>query len=254
MKTTLFYTLSREPELAKNIMRDIIVLFTLDEAKRKVCMLGLLEIADDTMTQKQRSDTIERIAKANDIDLLKALSSFQVLQFLLKKLDDDNFKKATTPELAEDFPVCCEQVDLEIDRDVAIPVFKEVIEYLRSDEILQKYTKINDKKLATSGVLPSITSFGTTVELRAVVGNPFRIGMVADENYDPDIKDIAPVVSILLRADSGVVDEFSFQVSEAELEALIQELHSAQISIRKLQELVTFQNSAATDGKEECSK
>jgi hypothetical protein len=242
MKTGLFYEIYNNSEAAKSIFNDLSILFNLKPEHRTLCVNNLLKIAQDVMTSNQRRALVEKIAKESEgLSAFEVNAAMKVLGFYMKQLADKDYEDTATNDLANDLIECGSKFDVPIN-DNEKRIFIDIINTIRKD-IIPKYENIKDEQSTVAGVLPSVKSFATTVELRAVVGNPFRIGMKADDGYDPKIGRVVPVVSIRLATDSGVVDEIAFQLSEQELGALIEELKSAQICLDKMREFIKAHSS-----------
>lgn len=250
MKTNFFYKLSRDPVGAKEFFTDLTVLLGMEKEHRAACMKMLTVITNQAMTTNQRRQLIQDMVDTDkNMEFLKAMSAVRVLQFLAERQLDDEFKEDSTADLAEDLKESVKVQKFEGISEEDAETFAGIIEILRTD-ILPEFEDVRNKKSTLSGVLPSLRSFGTTVELRAVVKNPFCIGMLA-KDYEPNITGLVSVVSVKLRADSGVPDEFSFQASKGELEALIEELKSAHIALERIEEQVNIQwHSRDSKGKE----
>lgn len=246
MKTALFYMISRDSRVAKQILSDLVELFTLDDVKRSACIEGVLKIASKSMTANQATDVIEEIASNYSIDVIKTRASIQVLQFFLEYLTDDNFKNATTDDLCDDLLDCFNLIDIEPVEN-SRQVFSIILDCIRDKSLVDNYKNIINRKEAASELFPSLKSFGTSVELRPIIGKHFRIGDTVDAGYDPDIQGVVPVIWVKLRTDSGVIDEFSFQATEEDIEALIQELRASQIVISRLQEYMHINTECTKD-------
>lgn len=224
MKSRLFSNFDPASETGRAISRDLKVLIRLYEngkGKDKVeaCMDRIPEIAE-TMTSRQVVVIAENLARDREgMSRGDVIPSLQILRHLTERLTDEEAECDSSSDLADDL------VEVGILEDARKRYFVDIIDDIRT-KILPKYKKIKRKKQFSSGVLPSLKSFGTTVELRAVLENDFRIGMSSIE-YDPGIYDFIPVISIILRTDSGIPDTFTFQASKEETIALIEELRAA---------------------------
>jgi hypothetical protein len=94
----------------------------------------------------------------------------------------------------------------------------------RLQEIAAQIQPERRREEAATGVLPVLDSIGTTVELRAVLGTRFRVGATSLSDYEPSITGTLGIASIRLTVDTG--DDFSFQVDEHALKALIESLEA----------------------------
>lgn len=89
------------------------------------------------------------------------------------------------------------------------------------------------------GVLPSLTGFGATVELRAVQERRY-VGVGSVEHYLPTISDIVPVASLVLTTDSSSHQNYYLQADEQELGVLIRALQATAKDLRALHDRITF--------------
>jgi hypothetical protein len=106
-------------------------------------------------------------------------------------------------------------------------------------EVSQKINDIKDSRTYEAGILPTIRSLGTTVELRGVFKKSFSFGEIL-EDYTPELKSILPVASIRMSFDSGHVKEVAFQATPKELELLINKLSACLEDSRKLEKSVSL--------------
>ena len=236
MKTNLFYAISRSSEAGRQFLSDLAQLLGMEEEHRTACLDILSQPTEQVMTANQRRELIQQLPFVNEVGFVNTAAACQALQFLADALLDDECRKDQIQDLAADLLECaqeCKSVELSQEK---IKLFANLVEKLRR-EILPDFEKAKDRRTTAGGVLPSLKSFGTTVEARAIVKNPFRIGMKADV-YDPEVSGFVPVVSVKLSADSGAAREFAFQASKAELGALIEELKSAYVALGKIQSYI----------------
>jgi len=244
MKSALFYAITSESDFAKTFLSDLVTLLRAKPEQRNGCFNVLLPLML-TMTADQKRTIAEQVAREHGFGYVEAAAALQALQFLLRELTREEYPEVPTQDFADDLRETASKYDVPMS-DLELNVFIETIDRLRGD-VVPRYEEVKKEKATTTGILPSLLSFRTTVELRPVVANKFRIGMAADE-YEPDIRGVVPVVSFVLEADSGVVDEFCVQMSPEELAALIEELRAAQVCLDRLQQFVHYEDVASHSG------
>jgi len=233
MKTRLFYTTCESRDNALSFLRDSKVLLSLSDEIRGELLGMVAELEAEAITGRQWVEKLEALASKHRIPVVDVTSAMQVLRFLTGQLTNENYKDDSTEDLADDFTWAAREYGVPLESEHK-DLFRDTLKELRL-RVIPKYEKIKRRRSAANGVLPSISSFGTTVEVRAVVENRFHIGMKAAQ-YEPKIVDFVPVASVSLGVDSGPIERFCFQLSEEELDALIEELRSAQVCLQKLKE------------------
>jgi hypothetical protein len=229
MKTKLFYSIMMEPEVAKAFLSDLHTVFRSPAGLRLACIGVLPELADK-MTTRQSMELAKSVAREQGTSIVEVLSNLQSLQLLTKTLADEDVPGDSIDDMLLDLEESGKAQGLHITEDDK-SVFRDLVTQIQ-DRIVPSYRELQRRKAAASGVLPSLKSFGTTVELRAVAGKPFRIGMSADK-YEPEILGLVPVISVSLGVDSGPIQHFSFQASPKEITALIEELRSAFVCLQQ---------------------
>lgn len=106
-------------------------------------------------------------------------------------------------------------------------------------EVVPLYEEIDRRRSHISGVLPSWTGIGTTVEVRGVLAEDYHLGdSVVD--YRPRFVDAIPIASVVLKVDRGEPERFAFQVDEEKLASLIAALCATQLDLRELAQRLTF--------------
>ncbi len=83
-----------------------------------------------------------------------------------------------------------------------------------------------DVQTYQAGVLPSLKSLGTTVELRGIFDQTYRIGSPLEE-YSPKLKSVTPIISVRISVDKGDIRDFYFQATPREIDILINSLIAA---------------------------
>ena len=239
MKSRLFYALASQPDVAPRLLDDLVVLLSLNAEQSQSIVHAVLESTDKAITINQRQAIAESVGNKLGLGAVAAASAMESLKFILDQQLDETFGKDSAETLGKDL----EEYGRAANRSITqaqVDKFIELTKFLRVN-VLPDYRKIRDRKTTATGVLPSLKTFGTTVELRAIVENLFRVGMDSAK-YSPKISGVVPIVSIRIKTDSGSIDEFAFQTDEKVLAAFIEELKSAQVILCELNRVTKFSN------------
>ena len=84
------------------------------------------------------------------------------------------------------------------------------------------------EKMHAASILPNYLGSSTLIDFRAVISNPFGVGLenkIAD--YDPTCISFVPVVIVQIRSSDNDPGEFVFQCEEEELDMIINQLNAA---------------------------
>lgn len=106
-----------------------------------------------------------------------------------------------------------------------------------------QYKAVEERELTAMGLAPVLNGWGTTVELRAAFKPRFTMGDQAAE-FQGKIAvsgDLVPIISVLLRFDSGSTDSIYFQVRPEDLKYVVESLAHAINQARYLTEHVRIQ-------------
>jgi len=110
------------------------------------------------------------------------------------------------------------------------------------EEVFPEFDKKRRRRGYATGVLPSLTDLGITVELRAVQKEKYRWG-TPEEDYKPKIVDLVGVASIHIGVDAGPQNHFYFQMSEHEIDAVIASFVAARRDLAALRDSVSFKGN-----------
>lgn len=232
MKSALFYSISQDSDSARTLLLDLCTVLRLTGDQREACLSAICDVAESAMTRAQEREVSEQLALDQDIPRVDAAAVLRALEFLARQLANEEFAADSIEDLSADLQESAMAHEIDIS-DADILVFAELLTTLR-ESIVPEYKKIRTRKVHAIGVLPSLKSFGTTVELRAITEDKFRVGMSADE-YEPEITGLVAVVSVRLTTDSGLADEFCFQASAEEFDVLIEALKATQKDLKKIE-------------------
>jgi len=227
MRTMLFLGFDPNLDRNKQFLRDLRSLIILDADKRRKLLEAVFEVLD-IKSDNARKERIERLAKETKVSLPEIYSALESCSFLVEHLAKDECKEDKSTDLGEDLRELTGITEAETNR------FVEVVENIKHDAV-DRYKVQRMKKAFEAGVLPSLQSCGATVEIRALIEDRYHFGMDPDK-YKPTITGYAPVISINLSVDSGVLNEFIFQATPEEVRFLIGKLRAT------LTEVEAFEN------------
>jgi hypothetical protein len=218
MRTMFFVGFDPNKDTNRAFLRELRCLISFDADKRGKLLKAVFDILD-IRSEKARKDRVETLAKEIKIPLPDVYSALGSCNFLMESLARDENKADKPINLGEDLRELTGISAEETSR------FVEVVENIKRDAV-DKYKVQKKRKSFEAGVLPSFRGCGVTVEMRAVIDDKFGFGMDL-EKYKPKIVGHAPVISVHLHTDSGVLDEFIFQASPEELQLLVDNLRAA---------------------------
>lgn len=226
MKTRFFADFDPNREENKVFVRDLRDLLRLSPENRGHFYKAILD-STRTFDPMQDEEILQRLTQDTKQVRPHVDCAFRALRFLAKQLTRDEFQMDSPDDLAEDLR------DLAVIQADEAKAVAQVIAHAKS-ELFPEYSKIALARAYSGGVLPSLRSIGTTVELRPVIEPYFRLGMRPEE-YKPKIVDQVPVISVHLTVDSGPAKEFVFQTSPDELEAIVRRLQGTLMDLHLLE-------------------
>jgi hypothetical protein len=108
-----------------------------------------------------------------------------------------------------------------------------ILEVLKN-EGAPELKKLRRLREFSQGVLPSFRSIGTTVELRSIVPDPYKLGDEVSK-YQPKSEGLIPIASITLSATPGADERectrICFQCDEEELQWVIDKLEATKMDL-----------------------
>jgi len=230
MKSKLFERF--DPNDAKNdqFKRDARQLLTLTDAQRAACIEALPDFLLANTEAETRS-LLEKLQAATECSAVVLQRIVSVLEFLSKAMRDDETRADTAPQWGEDL------AELGVISRAELAAFVSAVESLGRG-VRSVEAELERRRYAT-GVLPSLTSLGVTVELRAVQEHKYRWGTLLSE-YKPQIVDVVPPVSIHVGTNVEEHGDLYFQANERELGLMIDTLTSARMDIEALRKAVSL--------------
>jgi hypothetical protein len=156
---------------------------------------------------------------------------FALLVFFMDKiLFDRRTREDTVDAWADDL------IELSLMAEESREKFVTLMQKLK-DDILPGVRDDALSRRYEIGLLPSLTEFGATVEMRAVRRDPYD-PLSKIEEYTPDIVAATPVVSLHVGVNTGAVTDFFFQADESELDMIIRSLQAAKKDMSALKEFL----------------
>jgi len=222
MRTRVF---RRYAEFSQDLMDDLAVLWKLPSPQKKALLPHLLKIVR-THTSHEADELRAKAVDAvggHAADILRAL---KVLEFFYVEWDP-------TFDTADAFRRDIDELKLVPEKDKDNRRF--VIEYARE---IEKENKRRIQRAAANRQLPSFKAVSATIDMRAVIDQPFKLGGDISE-YMPTCGAVVPVVVISVLRDSGDPTDFIFQCEADNLRLLIDYLTSALADLDAAKRYVT---------------
>lgn len=228
MKSRLFSAVfdNREGDNAQAFQRHLRETLALSDVDRSACLDVLPKIRlAQTATETKR--VVDRLAGNRSVERSRLEHSIGAMSFLLDALLSDDLPDSDPPLWADDLEHELGWLD-----GNTRPIFEHMLERLQTDTAAKLKPEILRRR-AAGGVLPTLKSFGVTVEVRAVRKDVFRWGTPI-EAYQPRILDTTMVASIHIGVDEGTPDDFYFQTDENDIDYLIGSLKAAKKDMKAL--------------------
>ncbi len=214
MRTSIFNNFANMP---KEFREDFQILWDLPSEKRNKLISKVVEIYK-TDISGEHQELLEKAVfeiEGNAPNLLRALKLLLFIYSAWNPIKDE------PAEFLKDL------IELQL-----LPS-SEIDE--ASDFLLDFFTEIqkdNDRRLRkiyAGSMLPNYIGITTTVDLRAVIKNPYGSDKPNEdiESYKPECIDFVPVVLVKLRRSSGDPREFKFQLECDDLQLLIKSLKAS---------------------------
>jgi hypothetical protein len=233
MKSKIFKRVELKED-NEEFKRDLLRFIIVKEEKLNIIFQTLIEY-QQSLSTKQKMDLINKVGEKESPDLNPMIigSCLSILDFIAQQYKDEEMG-----DLSKDIDnLANDLLELKVIDESQAPIFIKRMN-LYKDNILPVYLE-NMKKIEYSiGVLPSMASFSTTVELRAILRNEFYIGMESDK-YNPIIIGLAPVASVSIDLNQSSIEKISFQMTKKEIKAFIERLNAAYKIIGKLEEITS---------------
>lgn len=242
MKSRLFSVVfdDRERDHAKAFQRHLRETLALSDEDRNACLDVLPKIRlAQTDTETRR--VVDGLARKRSVERSKLEHAIGVMSFLLDALLSDDVPDSDPPLWADDLEHELGWLDEKNTR----PIFEQMLERLQTGAAAKLEPEIRRRR-AAGGVLPTLKSFGITVEVRAVRKGIFRWGSPI-EAYQPQVIDTTMVASINIGVTEGTPDEFYFQADESDIDYLISSLKAAKKDMKALRAYLNLNDT----GKEQ---
>ncbi len=228
-KSRLFADFRPSDETREDIVRDIAVLLSLPEKVINELPAHLSSFIVATY-EDERRDLVKSLADIAGRDLADIKGVFRLLAFFARgSIDDD--------KLSEDAP--SDWVDDLINEDLLVVTHKgqmlHVLELVK-EKVGADLLAEAMSALYETGIVPTLTGHGTTVELRGIQKSKYR-PFTPLSNYEPIISGLVSVVTVSLvirDTDRKEPERVVFQATEKQLEDLINVLKASLEDARAL--------------------
>lgn len=239
MKSRLFTTIfdDSEAENAKTFARHLADLMSLKPDARTVCLETYEELRLKR-TRSQRKPVLEALIPKCKADRHVVEHAILIIDFFVDALLTDELPD-TDPTIWFDDLLFAGWIKTDAKSE-----FDRMIEYLRTT-VTPQLKPVLTRRRAAGGVLPVLTGGGFTTEIRSVRKEYYRFGTPARE-YQPEVVDVTPVISIQLAVDEGNPSDFFFQAEEDDLDFLIDLLQAAKKDLTALKAYLKLDDK--TDG------
>lgn len=228
MKSRLFSAVfdDREGENAKAFERHLRETLALSDEDRNACLDVSPEIRL-AQTAMQTRRVVDGLAQNRSVERSKLEHALGVMSYLLDALLNDEVPDSDPQLWADDLEHELAWLD-----ENTRPTFDQMLKRLHTDAAGKLELEIRRRR-AAGGVLPTLKSFGITVEVRAVRKGIFRWGTPI-EAYQPQVIDTTMVASIHVGVTEGTPDDFYFQADEDDIDYLISSLKAAKMDMKAL--------------------
>jgi len=234
MRSRLFSSFDPTSDRNKEFAKDLAVFVSVNPEFHDRFAAAVVDLSSAS-TDSQQDAVFAKIEKDLDLNRLVAGSAYGMAQFLVRQWLKKDLRQDSAEEWSDDLQ------ELGLLDEAESAVFRTFVEKLR-EIAYEPMSKSTIRRRTETGILPSLKSFGSTVEMRVIVDNPFDSSMDA-ETYQADVVGLVPVISVVLAFDSGLVRDISFQLSRSELELLVAELRSAIAVAERTEQLVSLAES-----------
>jgi hypothetical protein len=221
MRSRLFQTFDLDAPENDAFHRDVEVLAALPEDQLPAFLHAvprLSALATDS-EQLQLIDEVTGSTSRSPVDVAYILRALQL--FLTGFLDE---------KTASDAPadIAADLVEANIlDREPAANL-ERLLAHVRT--YAPQSRAVFEASTAVHRVLPNITGFHTSVELRAILEREYEAGTPVAE-YQPAIRDAVPIVSVRLTMDSGPAQDVCFQLTKNGARRIADALHAAAMTL-----------------------
>ncbi|MCY3022161.1 MAG: hypothetical protein NTW87_24380 [Planctomycetota bacterium] len=236
MKSRLFTAVLDDPNAdgAKTFARHVRELVGVTEDARKLCLDALPSVRA-ALTERERDKIVEELVKASNAAPQAVRHSLAIQNYLADILLNDKVPADDYKKWADDL------LELQWLKQEHRAVFESTISALVSTH-LPKLRSEYDKRRTRSGVMPTFSSFGITVEVRPIRKDRYRWGTNVDD-YRPEILGTTMIASIHIGVDEGSPEDFYFQADEQDIDNMISSLIAAKKDMSALSVYLGLESS-----------
>jgi hypothetical protein len=219
MKSFFFSAFDVHSEANKEFLNHLKILMSATKEQREI----VLKSVPDIQRAKIRSDRdkiVKNISQKTGLTITSIADIVNFISFFLRQIEDQGLEvRRDIPESWGDDLVYLGILDSELKEDFVD--FMKALKNISDTE----YIPLLRQRRAEIGVLPSLSSTSTTVELRGVFDTSYISGSPI-EDYLPKAMSVVPVISVAISVDIGEPSRFVFQATPEELNLFIDDLRS----------------------------
>lgn len=235
MKSILF----KKFDALKNeeFMRDLELLMELPQGKIKIVAEKLLDYISNKDTDfKTVKNDLAKICETDE-EHFKSASGilYHIVKSFMENTEDEENPENIRDDLLE---ICMKSNRINIVKEKKQEdELLDVIRFLKTD-VAPKHKIEQRRKETITGLLPFLSSIGSTVEIRAVDEKGFKLSVDTDpEKYVPAFADFVTIGTILIRMNKGNPDYITFQTDMKALKLLITGLNATLKEMERLDQL-----------------
>jgi hypothetical protein len=218
---------SKENDRFREDLRSLLAL-TGEQLSACIRTAPLLRLAD---TKTKLNDVADELARATGLTHITLNEVWRVMRFFIDSLmeaSEGDLEGDSVEKWVEDLHVlhCVSTSEQAALAGILARLAEEVVKPIRQDVVRRRYA---------AGVLPTLRSFGATVEVRAIRRKEYDWDSPIDA-YTSAIADLTPVASVHIWVTKGTPEDLYFQIEEVDLDRLIRCLEALKKDFRALAE------------------
>lgn len=226
IQTRLFQEFDPTSSGNELFVRDLKRLLELSPATLDLVFSRLPQILVSRTTEGTQ-DLLQQLTDQVNESGINVRGAINALSFFASRLARSKFEADSPRDLAADLRT------LKLIDQQQQEVLETALARLHG-EILPSYKTDAYRQQVSAGVGPSFSGLGATVELRAIQEKRYEPTQSVSE-YEPDIRDVVGVASIVITTNDPQQSRFFFQADAEELELIINALKATQMDLRALE-------------------
>lgn len=230
MRTRAFGSFDPEIEANRQFKKDLELLLAMNDPDIGEC-LGRVHAYTFAPSDDAKTAVVEALSADLHRSFPDCAAILRILRYLARLLSDEDSRTDSAADWAADL-----QELRVVSEDKASAVI-QLVERIRAS-VLPEFEKARRQQTYASGVLPYLASFGSSVELRAVLPKEYNLKDRV-EDYRPEVTGLVPIASVLIRVDSGPIKSLAFQASAEHLGAFVRKLQAVLAELALLETYAT---------------